>query len=158
MNADRQRTALFAGSFDPFTIGHEAIVRRGLEIFDRIIIGIGYNENKHGTWTPDERLEAIRGLYSGEPRVNVELYTGLTVDYAVKSGARFLLRGVRGAIDFEYERNLADINRAISGIETVILISEPDMAIVSSSMVRELLHNGYDISRYVAGNFIIKSK
>ena len=147
------KTALFAGSFDPFTIGHKAIVSRGLDIFDRIIIGIGYNENKCGTWPVETRLEAIRELYEKEPRVQVEAYTGLTVDFARKAGASFLLRGVRGTIDFEYERNLADINREIAGIETVILVSEASLAIVSSSMVRELLHNGYDISRYVAGSF-----
>lgn len=146
-------TALFAGSFDPFTIGHADIVRRGLDIFSHLVIGIGYNENKSGMWTPSQRLEAISDFYADEPRVSVEIYSGLTVKFAADRGAAFLLRGVRSAPDFEYERNLADVNREISGLETVILVSRPELSIVSSSMVRELIHNGFDVSRFVAGDF-----
>lgn len=147
--------AFFAGSFDPFTIGHRSIVERALRLFSKIVIAIGYNEHKPGEWTVEQRLAAIKDLYADHKDVEVISYKGLTVDAARKIGASVLLRGVRGNIDFEYERNLADTNRVISGIETVILISEPEYAFISSSMVRELLHNHHDISKYIAGNFPI---
>lgn len=148
--------ALFAGSFDPFTIGHRSIVERGLKLFDKIVIAIGYNEHKPGEWSVEERMSAISSLYAGNPDVEVTSYRGLTVDFAKKIGAGALLRGVRGMTDFEYERNLADTNRAISGIETVLLISEPEYSFISSSMVRELHHNSHDVSKYIAGDFNLK--
>lgn len=148
--------AFFAGSFDPFTIGHRSIVERSLRLFSKVVIGIGYNEHKQGEWPVDQRIQAIRDLYADNPDVEVISYKGLTVDAARDCGADVLVRGVRGNMDFEYERNLADTNREISGIETVFLISEPELSFISSSMIRELLHNGYDISKYVAGNFPAK--
>ena len=141
---------LFAGSFDPFTIGHASIVERAAAIFDRIVVAVGYNEHKSGMYGVAERVEAIRRLYAGDPRVEVESFTGLTVDFARRCGATALVRGVRGSSDFEFERNLADTNAAIADLETVLLISRPELAFVSSSMVRELIHNGYDASRYIA--------
>lgn len=146
-------TALFAGSFDPFTIGHESIVAHALKMFDKIIIGIGYNENKPGEWSIAQRLNAIKDLYKSEPRVKVEAYSGLTALFMKEAGADVLLRGVRTVQDFEYERNLADTNREIFGAETVFLFSEPAYAFISSSMIRELIHNGFDPSRYIAGYF-----
>lgn len=143
-------TAIFAGSFNPFTVGHADIVERGLRIFDRIVIGIGYNEHKCGHSSCESRRDAIARLYAGENRVEVAVYSGLTVDFARRCGADVLLRGARGSSDFEYERNLADTNMAVAGMETVILVARPQLAFVSSSMVRELLHNGYDVSRFVA--------
>ncbi len=143
-------TAVFAGSFDPFTVGHADIVERGLHVFDNIIIGIGYNEHKSGSSSCDNRRQAIERLYAGEPRVKVLVYTGLTVEFVRRCGADVLLRGARGSADFEYERNLADTNRAVAGVETVILVARPEFAFVSSSMVRELMHNGFDVSRFVA--------
>ena len=145
--------ALFAGSFDPFTIGHRSIVERALKMFDSIVIGIGYNEHKPGEWNVSERLRAIKDLYDGNKDVAVEAYSGLTADFARQIDADVLLRGVRGAIDFDYERNLADTNRRLFGIDTVLLISEPELSFVSSSMVRELLHNNVDVSSYIAGDF-----
>ena len=145
--------AVFAGSFDPFTIGHRSIVDRALRMFGQIVIAIGFNEHKSGCWTIEQRLKAISSLYEGKPEVQVMAYKGLTVTFAKEIGADILLRGVRGNLDFEYERNLADTNKAISGIETVFLISEPEYSFVSSSMVRELLHNGFDARKYIAGDF-----
>ncbi len=145
--------ALFAGSFDPFTIGHEAIVAQALKIFDQIVIGIGYNEMKPGEWSVAQRLRAIQDLYKNEPRVKVEAYSGLTAIFMREVGADALLRGVRSVKDFEYERNLADINRATFGAETVVIFSEPRFSFVSSSMIRELIHNGFDPSKYIAGVF-----
>lgn len=144
-----ERVALFPGTFDPFTIGHASIVERGLEIFDRVAIAIGINANKLDTSDAAARVQEIASLYDWCPRVDVGYYTGLTVDAAANVGARFLLRGVRSAKDFEYERELADINRQLSGIETVILYSLPELASVSSSMVRELAGHGRDISAYL---------
>lgn len=148
-------TALFAGSFDPFTIGHRSIVERGLKLFDTIIIAVGHNEHKREEWSVEQRVKSISSLYAGNPYVTVTRYSGLTVDFAAEAGADVLLRGVRGVADFEYERNLADTNRMIRGIETVILISEPEFACISSSMVRELIHNNHDVKKYVAGDFPI---
>lgn len=145
--------ALFAGSFDPFTIGHCSIVERALKMFDHIVIGIGFNEHKPGEWSVAQRLRAIRDFYAYNSNVTVEAYSGLTATFAKEIEAGVLLRGVRSTIDFEYERNLADTNRKLFGIDTVLLISEPDLAFVSSSMVRELLHNGVDASEYIAGEF-----
>ncbi len=145
--------ALFAGSFDPFTIGHASIVERALHLFDSLVIGIGFNEHKPGEWTVDQRLKAIKSLYKSNPRISVEAYSGLTSVFAKEVGAGILLRGIRTIQDFEYERNLADINREVFNIDTTFLVSDPKLSFVSSSMVRELLHNGFDASQYIAGDF-----
>lgn len=142
--------ALFAGSFDPFTIGHDSIVRRALKIFpDGIIIAVGINCNKTGTTDTEQRLDTIRRIYRHEPRVQVIAYSTLTTDAAQQHGAGILLRGARSVKDFEYERDLADINRSISGLDTIILPAEPHLAMISSSMVRELQRYGKDISKYL---------
>lgn len=143
------RTALFAGSFDPFTIGHQSVVDRALPLFDHIIIGIGVNPAKRGWMPVEERMEAIRALYAAEPRVSVMQFTGLTVEAARTHGAQFLLRGVRTLTDFEYERNLADVNRNLSGLESVLIYTLPEHAAVSSSVVRELASHGVDIAPYL---------
>lgn len=149
MTTANQRIALFAGSFDPFTIGHKSIVDRGLDIFDSIVIGVGINQAKK-PWIPvEKRVADIGQLYAGDPRVRVETFTGLTVEAARRFGARFLLRGVRTVADFEFERQLADINRNLSGIESVLIYALPSLASVSSSMVRELASYGVDITPYV---------
>lgn len=145
----RERIALFPGSFNPFTRGHASIVERGLALFDRIVIAVGVNPAKSTPETIEERLGSIRRLYVGEARVSVVAYDGLTVDAARSHGASFLLRGVRSVRDFEYERDMADINRRLSGVETVLLYSLPELAAVSSSIVRELDHFGADISEFL---------
>lgn len=143
------RTAIFPGTFDPFTIGHDALVRRALDIVDELYIAIGINTAKQTMFTLEERMEHITALYKDEPRIHVVSYEGLTTDFAHSIGAKFIIRGVRSAIDFEYERNIADANRMLTGIDTVLLISEPQYAAISSSMVRELAHFGKDISPYL---------
>lgn len=142
-------TAVFPGSFDPFTVGHDAIVRRALPLFDRIIIGVGVNVRKQYLYSADKRVEDIARLYAAEPKVEVKAYSGLLVDFARQEGARFIVKGVRSVKDFEYEREQADINRQIGGIETVLLYAEPQYESVSSSMVRELIHFGMDVSRFI---------
>ena len=143
------RTALFPGTFDPFTIGHAALVRRALGIVDELYIAIGINIEKRTLLTLDERMERIAALYKDEPRIHVVSYEGLTTDLAASVGAQFIIRGVRSTIDFEYERNIADINRMLTGVETLFLISEPQYAAISSSMVRELAHFGKDVNKYL---------
>lgn len=144
------RIALFAGSFNPFTVGHMSVLRRGLELFDRVVVVIGLSDMKRADAEEcDRRLATVRCQLADFDRVDVMTWTGLTVDAAREVGAKWLLRGVRSVADYEYERNLADINRVISGIDTVLLFAEPDVAMVSSSMVRELQRYGYDTSRFV---------
>ncbi len=144
------RTAVFPGSFDPFTIGHMDIAERALKIFDLLIIGVGFNINKPGnSEIIAERVKAIESLFSDKDRVKVEAYSGLTVDFARRHGAKFIVRGLREVKDFEYERNLADTNASISDIETVFLTARPELGFVSSSMVRELKAHGYDIARFL---------
>jgi pantetheine-phosphate adenylyltransferase len=144
------KTGVFVGSFDPFTIGHDSIVRRALPLFDRLVIGVvGDNVNKPSPQPATERMRAISELYADEPAIEVKPYYGLAVDFARAEGARFIVKGVRSAKDFEYEREMADINRRISGIETLLLYAEPQLASISSSMVRELMHFGVDVNDFL---------
>lgn len=142
-------TILFPGSFNPFTVGHQSLVARVLPLFDRVVIAVGVNARKDSGDETAQRVEAIRALYASEPKVSVIAYSGLTVDACEAEGARWMLRGVRSTVDFEYERNLADINRRISGIETLLLFTLPEYASVSSSMVRELRSYGRDVSEFL---------
>lgn len=144
-----RKIALFAGTFDPYTIGHHSIVTRAMGMFDTIIIAIGRNNAKASQTDAEKRAENIARIYADEPRVKVTIYEGLTADFALEQGACCLLRGVRSVKDFEYERDLADINREISGIETVILPCEPQYAAISSSVVRELMSYGKNASKFL---------
>ena len=143
------KTGIFVGSFDPFTIGHLSIVRRALPLFDKLVIGVGVNERKTYQHTTEERIAAISRLFADEPAVEVRSYSGLTVDFAHSVEAGFIVKGVRSMKDFEYEREQADINREIGGGETVLLFAEPQLAHISSSMVRELTHFGKDPAPYL---------
>ena len=143
------KTGIFVGSFDPFTIGHLSIVRRALPLFDKLVIGVGVNERKTYQHTTEERIAAISRLFADEPAVEVRSYSGLTVDFAHSVEAGFIVKGVRSMKDFEYEREQADINREIGGVETVLLFAEPQLAHISSSMVRELTHVGKDPAPYL---------
>lgn len=144
-----ERIAIFPGSFDPFTKGHESLLRRGLTLFDRVVVGVGVNENKRTELSAEQRVEALRRLFAADGRITVESYSGLTVDFALRHHAGFILRGVRSVKDYEYELGIADINRRLVGVETVVLFTEPEWSFVSSSMVRELMHFGKDISPYL---------
>jgi len=143
------RIAIFPGSFDPFTLGHYDIVNRGLTLFDRIVIGLGRNSTKKETFPISEREEAIRKIFKDEPRVEVQIYDSLTVDFAREVGAHFILRGVRCVADFEYERNMAEANKNLGGIETILLYTRPEYAHISSTLVRDLYSYNKDISAYV---------
>ncbi|RGN51282.1 MULTISPECIES: pantetheine-phosphate adenylyltransferase [unclassified Bacteroides] len=143
------RRAIFPGTFDPFTIGHYSIVKRALTFMDEIIIGIGINENKKTYFPTEERVEMIRRLYKDDLRVKVQAYDCLTIDFAQQVEAAFIIRGIRTVSDFEYEETIADINRKLAGIETILLFTEPELTCISSTIVRELLTYGKDISRFV---------
>ena len=145
-----KRIAFFAGSFNPFTTGHKSIVDRALPLFDEIVVGVGVNASKpEAVDSAAERCRRIEAVFAGESRVRAVVFSGLTVSAAQAHGARFLLRGVRSVADFEYERQMADINRNISGIESVLIYALPELASVSSSMVRELASYGVDVSNYL---------
>lgn len=147
------KTGLFVGTFDPFTIGHDSIVRRALPLFDRLVIGVvGDNVNKPGMRPVEERMSAIEKLYKNQPAIEVKPYFGLAMDFAREQGAKFIVKGVRSVADFEYEQQQADLNRRLGGIETVLLYTEPELASVSSSAVRELAHFGVDVSGFIPEN------
>lgn len=142
-------TGIFTGSFDPYTIGHDDILRRALPLFDHIVIGIGVNERKSYMQSAEERMKTIMAIYADEPKVEVKTYNDLTIDFARRENASYIIKGVRSVKDFEYERDQADINRQLSGIETLLLYADPRYSAVSSSMVRELIHFGQDVSRFL---------
>ena len=141
--------AFYAGSFDPFTIGHKYIADRALEMFGELIIGIGYNEKKQNEFSTEERILKIKRIYGGNERVTVFAYSGLTAEVAKENGARLLVRGVRNGVDFEKEKELADINLKVFAIPTVFIPSDPNLSYISSSMVRELKHFGEDVARFL---------
>ncbi len=144
------KSGVFVGSFDPFTVGHDSIVTRALGLFDRLVIGVvGDQVHKPDMAPATERMKAIQELYADEARIEVKPYYGLAVDFAREQGAQYIIKGVRSVKDFEYEREQADINRQISGIETVLLFAEPRYASVSSSVVRELRHFGRDVEEFL---------
>lgn len=143
------KRAIFPGTFDPFTVGHDSITRRALELFDEVIVAVGVNVRKTTMFSLEQRMASVVDLYRDEPRVRVVSFDDLTVDLAEREGAQFIVRGIRSSADFEYEKTIADINKELSGIETVFLLTLAEYATVSSSMVRELMTFGRDVSKYL---------
>ena len=144
------RTGVFVGSFNPFTVGHDSVVTRVLPLFDRLVIGVvGDQVHKPDMLSAEERIKAIADLYQDIPAIEVKAYYGLAVDFARAENAHFIVKGVRSVKDFEYEREQADINRSLSGIETILLYAEPQLSSISSTMVRELQHFGVDVTPYL---------
>lgn len=143
------KLVLFPGSFDPFTLGHADLVERALQLFSEVIVAVGYNERKTG-WIPaEERVRALREYYRDEARVTIVGYSGLTADLVHELHANAILRGVRNSTDFLYEQTQAEVNRRLCGVDTVFLAARPDLACLSSSIVRELAHFGHDISEFL---------
>ncbi|MCD8262550.1 MAG: pantetheine-phosphate adenylyltransferase [Bacteroides sp.] len=143
------RRAIFPGTFDPFTAGHDSIVKRALGFIDEIVIAIGINENKKTYFPVTKRIEMIEQLYAGHPSVRVTMYDCLTINFAHEVEADFIVRGIRTVADFEYEKSIADINRKLSGVETILLFTEPELTHISSSIVRELLRYGRDVTQFL---------
>lgn len=144
------RIAVFPGSFDPVTLGHESIVRRALPLFDKIIVAIGSNAEKSGYFPIEQRLHWLKEVFADLPQVQVESNSGLTVDFCEKVGAQYIIRGLRTSADFEFERSVAQVNLKLkSGIETVFLLTLPDYVMVTSSIVREVHKHGGDIKMFI---------
>ncbi len=143
------KRAIFPGTFDPFTIGHYSVVKRALTFMDEVVIGIGINENKNTYFPIEKRVDMIQKLYQNEPRIKVVPYGCLTIDFAKQMNAEFIVRGIRTVKDFEYEETIADINRKLANIETILLFTEPEMTCISSTIVRELLGYNKDISMFL---------
>jgi pantetheine-phosphate adenylyltransferase len=145
-----KKTGIFVGSFNPYTVGHDSIVRRALPLFDRLVIGVvGDNVHKPDMPPAEQRMQVIRDLYENEERIEVKTYDGLAMDFAKAEGAHYIIKGVRSVSDFEYEQWQADFNRRLGGIETILLYTEPELASISSSALRELAHFGVDVSDYL---------
>lgn len=153
---ESKRVALFPGSFDPFTRGHESIVRRALPLFDKFIIAIGVNADKHSYMTMEQRKALIESVFGDDERVQVIAYSNMTVEVAREVGAQFIVRGVRLIQDFENEKHLAEVNRDLTGIETILLYTLPEYSHISSSIVRELARYGQDVSAYLPVNADLK--
>ena len=152
-----KKVAVFPGSFDPFTIGHEAIIRRAISLFDEIIIAVGANALKKNFYSLETRKEMINKVFESEPRVRVDHYEGLTVDYCKKNGAHYLLRGLRTSSDFEFERAIGQVNKSMEpGIESVFLLTTPEHSFINSGIVRDIIQNGGDASKFVPAAIILK--
>lgn len=145
-----KKIAVFPGSFDPITTGHLDIVKRALPLFDEIIIAIGHNDKKNTLYSLDKRKECLESVFANEPKIKCDVYTGLTVAFCKKMSANYILRGIRTAADFEYEKTIAHINNSLHGnIETIFILSTPELSFVSSSIVREIIKAGGDASKYL---------
>jgi pantetheine-phosphate adenylyltransferase len=143
------RKGLFPGSFDPFTKGHEAIVYKAIELFDEVIIGVGVNNNKKYLFDLQKRINHMNELFKNQPKVHIQTYQSLTVDFCKEIKANHIIRGLRNSQDFEYEKTIAHMNNAISGIETIFFITDLKYSALNSSIIREMYVNKADISPFV---------
>lgn len=144
------RICLFPGTFDPVTLGHIDIINRSIDLFDKLIIGIGSNSNKAPMFSEDQRVQWIKEIYKDEPRVDAMAYSGLTAEFCRTIGASYILRGIRYVNDFEYEKAIADMNRSLdSSIETIFLTCLPQYTSVASTLVRDVIRNGGDVSKFL---------
>lgn len=145
-----ERIAIFPGSFDPFTVGHESVVKRAIPLFDKIVIMIGYNSNKRSFFPIEKREKWIKEVFKNEPKISVERYEGLTVDFCKKANARYILRGLRTSADFEYERAIAQVNKKMHPkIESIFILTMPEHTPVNSSIVRDIILHGGDASMFL---------
>lgn len=145
-----KKIAIFPGSFDPFTVGHESIVRRALDLFDEIIIAVGYNTNKPGFFPIETRMNWIKNVFLDESKIVVDQYKELTVDYCKRKNAKYILRGLRTSADFEYERAIAQVNKTMfNELESIFLLTMPEHTPVNSSIVRDIIRHGGDASDFL---------
>lgn len=149
------KRAVFPGSFDPVTIGHQDIIHRGLKVFDEIIIGIGENLDKKYMFSSKERFDFVSKTFEAETKVYVKTYDGLTVDFCKKNNAEFIIRGLRNPADFEFEKSIALTNREMTGIETVFFLTSPENSFISSSIVRDLIKNKGDYKLFIPNEITI---
>ena len=144
------KTAIFPGSFAPFTVGHQSIVDRALPLFDKIIIAIGINGEKNQYFSIEERMNWIESVYKNNPKIEVKRYEGLTVDFCKKENANYILRGLRDSHDFKFEKNIAQMNKELNAtIETIFIITSPEISHISSSIIRDIIKNGGDVSKFI---------
>lgn len=144
------KIAIFPGSFAPFTVGHQSIVDRALPLFDKIIISIGINSEKNQYFSIEERMDWIEAVYGNNPKIEVKRYEGLTVDFCKKENATYILRGLRDSHDFKFEKNIAQMNKELnSTIETIFIITPPEISHISSSIIRDIIKNGGDVSKFI---------
>ncbi len=145
-----EKIALFPGSFDPITKGHESIVKRAIPLFDEIVVAIGENSEKKGFFTIEQRLQWIKQVFANYPTIKVQTYKGLTVDYCKKIKAKYILRGLRTAADFEFERSIGQMNKQIyNEIETIFLLTTPEFSALNSSIVRDIIRHGGNVKQFI---------
>tara|TARA_B110000444_G_C18451908_1_gene416123 strand:- start:103 stop:561 length:459 start_codon:yes stop_codon:yes gene_type:complete len=144
------KTAIFPGSFSPFTIGHQSVVDRALPLFDKIIISIGINSEKNQYFSIEERIQWIEDVYANNAKIEVKFYEGLTVDFCKKENANYILRGLRDSHDFKFEKGIAQMNKDLNKeVETIFIITPPDISHISSSIIRNIIKNGGDVSKFI---------
>lgn len=145
-----KKVAIFPGSFDPITLGHVDIVKRALPLFDEIIVAIGVNSQKQTLFPLEDRIRWVKRVFEGEKKISVERYEGLTVNFCVSKNANYIIRGIRSAADFEYEKTIAHLNNAmVPGLETVLILSTPELSYVSSTIVRDIIRGQGKVSKFV---------
>ena len=149
------KTAVFPGSFDPFTKGHEEIVNRGLQIFDKIIIALGENSQKRYLFSRESRITHIQSIFEHQKNVEIKTFTGLTVDFVKEQNTNLILRGLRNSSDFNFERTIAQMNKKIKGVESIFLMTTPELSAINSSVIRDIKKNGGDISKFVTNDHIL---
>ena len=149
------KKAVFPGSFDPITLGHVDLIYRGLEIFDEIIIAIGVNADKKQLFSLEDKIQQIKNTFINEPRIEVASYKGLTIDFCKSVNSKYILRGLRNSSDFNYEQSIAQTNSSLSKIESVFLISSPQLAHISSTIVRDIIRNEGDCKNMVPKSVVI---
>ena len=150
------KRALFPGSFDPITLGHYDIIKRGINLFDEVVVAIGINSEKNYMFSVEERVAFIKTAFKDESKVKVTTYQGLTVDYCRAINAQYILRGLRNPADFEFEKAIAHTNRMLSKIETVFLLTASKTSFISSSIVRDVIRNGGNYKILVPDSVVVK--
>tara|TARA_B110000495_G_C22388247_1_gene249862 strand:+ start:37 stop:495 length:459 start_codon:yes stop_codon:yes gene_type:complete len=144
------KIAIFPGSFSPFTVGHQSVVNRALPLFDKIIISIGINSEKNQYFSIEERLQWIKDVYGNNPKIEIKFYEGLTVDFCKKENANYILRGLRNSHDFKFEKGIAQMNKDLNKeVETIFIITPPEISHISSSIIRDIIKNGGDVSKFI---------
>jgi pantetheine-phosphate adenylyltransferase len=150
------KTAVFPGTFDPFTKGHESVVRQALPLFDRVIIAVGDNSKKNSLFTAEQRVNWIKQTFQHTSKIEVKSFKGLTVDFCKSHDAQFIIRGLRNSTDFEYERSIAHMNQAVlPDINTIFLLCDIELAAINSSIVREIYKNGGEVSQFLPAGIVL---